>query len=132
MVVPRGMFVEFPVEEIEQSISPEVGVNPGALWLAARTMHAQAQIKSLASGSVVDSTFPKDMESVILPPLEGIDGEAIVGAWVKFADAAALKEEAKALVDQTMAEASGIDVAGAEEAELGDIEPDSLDFDEDE
>jgi hypothetical protein len=109
---------------------PKECVNPGALWLAARTAHVQAQIKSLASGSVVDSTFPRDMESVILPPLDRIDGEAIVDAWGKFAEAAALEEEAKALVDRTMAEVSGVDAASAEEAELGDGGPDSLDLDE--
>ena len=33
--------------------------------------------KALASGSVVDSTYPPDMESVILPPSMGLDGAAI-------------------------------------------------------
>lgn len=44
---------------------PHAGTDPGWLWLAARTWHAQIQIKALASGSVVDSTYPADMESII-------------------------------------------------------------------
>jgi hypothetical protein len=41
----------------------------GRLYLAFQTPHSQLQLKALASGSVVDATFPADAEAVILPPL---------------------------------------------------------------
>lgn len=50
-------------------------VGAGWLYLAARNWAAQIQLKSLASGSVVDSTFPWDMESVIVPPRDSVDGK---------------------------------------------------------
>jgi hypothetical protein len=96
-------------------IIPKQSTHPGALWLAARTMHVQAQIKCLASGSVVDSTFPSDMESVVLPPLDRIDGEEVTAAWQKFADAAEREAEAINLIDDRIAELSGVDVASAED-----------------
>lgn len=47
---------------------PKEGTDPGWLWLAARTTHVSLQLKALASGSVVDSTFPEDAASIVLPP----------------------------------------------------------------
>ena len=88
---------------------PLAGTDPGWLWLAARTWQAQIQIKALASGSVVDSTFPADMDSVILPPPAGADGPAVTAAWKKFAEARAAEAEAIELLDQTLAEISGVD-----------------------
>lgn len=82
---------------------PHSRINPGWLWLAARTWHAQVQIKALASGSVVDSTYPVDMESVILPPNIGVDGKAISAAWEGFARARAAETQATALVDGALA-----------------------------
>lgn len=75
---------------------PREGTDPGWLYLASRTWHVQAQIKSLASGSVVDSTFPEDMESVVLPPKEllSADGAVIMAAWMKFAEAEAAEGSA--------------------------------------
>lgn len=95
---------------------PRAGTDPGWLWLAARTWHVQAQIKALASGSVVDSTYPADMESVILPPDLGVDGKAITSAWAKFARARDAEAEATALVDSAFATITGTDNAkGGEE-----------------
>lgn len=87
---------------------PLPGTNPGWLWLAARTSHAQAQIKALASGSVVDSTFPWDMESVILPPPNSADGDEVSAAWEKFATARGKEAEAVCLVDDELAMISGV------------------------
>jgi hypothetical protein len=78
---------------------PAAGTDPGWLWLAARTRQAQVQLKALASGSVVDSTYPADMERVILPPPTGVDGEAITAAWEAFAEARMAEQEAISLVD---------------------------------
>lgn len=101
-------------------VVPGAGVSAGALWLACRTKHVQVQIKSLASGSVVDSTFPADMEGVILPPLNGIDGAAIVSAWNQFSTASALEAEAQRLIDREMAAITDVDTelvqAGSEDS----------------
>lgn len=76
-------------------LKPKDGVDAGWLYVAARTWHAQIQLKSLASGSVVDSTFPEDMESVILPPPNTIDGARVRQAWETFVQAQ--EEERKAI-----------------------------------
>jgi hypothetical protein len=110
---------------------PKDGVNSGALWLAARTTHVQAQLKSLASGSVVDSTFPADMEDVILPPLDKVDGGPIVAAWNQFADAVELEKHATELVDAAMADVSGVVATAAEDAEWVDAEANATETEED-
>lgn len=89
-------------------LMPHADTDPGWLWIAARTWHAQLQIKSLASGSVVDSTYPADMEGVILPPDTGVDGRAIANAWEKFACARAHEAEAIALIDDELAAITGV------------------------
>jgi hypothetical protein len=85
------------------------GVDPGWLYLAVRNWAAQIQIKSLASGSVVDSTFPWDMESVILPPSDSVDGKAIREAWEKFARAQRSEDEALSLVEECLRDTSDYD-----------------------
>jgi hypothetical protein len=105
---------------------PHAGTDPGWLWLACRTWQAQVQIKALASGSVVDSTYPPDMEGVILPPDRGVDGRSIADAWERYARARAAEAEAIALVDDTLAAISGVEDAEeiveavADEADLPD------------
>lgn len=80
-------------------------VDLGWLYLALRTSCAQIQIKALASGSVVDSTFPFDMETVVLPPtVEGIDFREVLGAWEAFADAQEAERHAVNLFERTVAE----------------------------
>lgn len=51
----------------------------GCLYLAFQTPHAQMQLKALASGSVVDATFPADAEAVVLPPLPVSGGPEVEG-----------------------------------------------------
>jgi len=77
-------------------------VDAGWLYLAVRNWAAQIQLKASASGSVVDSTFPWDMESVILPPRDSVDGKAIQEAWEKFARAQRSEDQAKSLVEQSL------------------------------
>jgi hypothetical protein len=97
------------VSEHVGRIVPHAGTDPGWLWLAARTWHAQAQIKALASGSIVDTTYPRDMDTVILPPPGNIDGSDIVAAWEKFARARTLEHDATHLVDAALAQVSGVE-----------------------
>ena len=87
---------------------PKADTNPGWLWLAARTWHFAVQLKALASGSVVDSTFPSDAASVILPPPLEVDGDVIVAAWEGFAEAQRLEAEAISLLDAALADISGV------------------------
>jgi hypothetical protein len=73
---------------------PNRDIDPGWLYLALRSWVAQIQIKSLASGSVVDSTFPVDMESVILPPRNDSIGNSVLEMWENFAAAQRSENEA--------------------------------------
>lgn len=78
------------------------GVDAGWLYLAVRSWAAQIQIKSLACGSVIDKAYPSDMEGVTLPPRDGVDGDAIIEAWEKFALAQRSEDRALALVEQSL------------------------------
>jgi hypothetical protein len=92
-------------------------------WLAARTRHAQVQIKALASGSVVDSTYPPDMEQVVLPPQSDVDGDWISQAWRGFAAARRAEAEAVRTVDEQLAELSGVATeADEEDPAVGDVD----------
>lgn len=83
-------------------VAAKDGIDPGRLFLALRTPHAQVQIKASASGSVVDSTFPPDMEQVILPPLPPADGGKVSALWNKFAEAQTLEQQAISLIDDAL------------------------------
>jgi len=79
------------------------GVDAGWLFLALKTSHAQMQLKARASGSVVDSTYPNDMEEVILPPPLDVDGARVVRLWEHFSEAQALEEKASTMIDEALA-----------------------------
>ena len=68
-------------------VIPHSGVNRGSVWLALATDHVQMQIAALAAGSVVDATYPEDLESVILPPLNEELGDSMAKAWASFDEA---------------------------------------------
>ena len=84
-------------------VIPKTGVDAGWLFLALKTNHAQMQLKARASGSVVDSTFPNDMEAVILPPPLDVDGAKVRQLWNDFSEAQVLEEKASAMVDEALA-----------------------------
>ena len=98
-------------------LAPKEGVDPGWLWLASRTWQALAQVKALASGSVVDALYVPDMERVILPPPDGVDGISIAVSWERFAQARAAEANAVAIVDARMAEISGVHDGSEDSAE---------------
>ncbi len=87
-------------------VIPKTGVDAGWLFLALKTSHAQMQLKARASGSVVDSTFPNDMEAVILPPPLDVNGAKVRQLWNDFSEAQTLEEKASAMVDEALAEYS--------------------------
>ena len=64
----------------------------GRLYLAFQTPHAQLQLKALASGSVVDATFPADVEAVVLPPLPASGGPEVERCWEKFSAAEVIED----------------------------------------
>ena len=64
----------------------------GRLYLAFQTPHAQMQLKALASGSVVDATFPADAEAVVLPPLPASGGPEVERCWEKFSEAHVIED----------------------------------------
>lgn len=78
------------------------GIDAGWLYLAVRSWAAQLQIKSLACGSIVDKAYPSDMENVILPSRDSVDGKAIQEAWEKFALAQHSEDHALSLVEQSL------------------------------
>jgi hypothetical protein len=71
----------------------------GRLYLAFQTPHAQMQLKALASGSVVDATFPADAEAIILPPLPNTGGPAVEQCWAKFSEAERIEDEVFATIE---------------------------------
>jgi type I restriction enzyme S subunit len=71
----------------------------GRLYLAFQTPHAQVQLKALASGSVVDATFPADAEAVILPPLPVTGGPEVERYWEKFSEAELVENDVFATIE---------------------------------
>ena len=50
------------------------------------------QLKALASGSVVDATFPADAEAVVLPPLPASGGPEVERYWDQFSEAEVIED----------------------------------------
>lgn len=71
----------------------------GRLYLAFQTPHAQMQLKALASGSVVDATFPTDAEAVVLPPLPASGGPEVKSYWEEFSEAEAIEDGVYAKIE---------------------------------
>jgi hypothetical protein len=91
---------------------PRPGTDPGWLWLAAATWQVQAQIKALASGSVVDSTYPVDMANIVLPPPDPERGKEVAAAWQGFSEARRLQGEASAGFEHALTEIAGVGSEG--------------------
>jgi hypothetical protein len=85
-------------------IYPKKGTDLGWLYLALRSRHAQMQFKATASGSVVDHTYPENMESVILPPPLDVDGTRAKAAWDKLSRAQVTEDEAVGVMNAEIAD----------------------------
>lgn len=70
------------------------GTHPGYLYLAFSHPIVQAQLSSVACGSVVDAVYPDDVEKFILPPQIDFNYDRITTAWEMIDNADLLKEEA--------------------------------------
>ena len=81
-------------------------IDPGWLYLALGSSHARVQIKSKASGSVVDGTYENDMADIVLPPPSS--NPEIVRLWDLFAEASKKEYRATSLLDAAI---SSVDVA---------------------
>lgn len=79
-------------------IAPRRGVHPGTVYLACSSPPVQAQLKALATGSVVDALSEADVSSVVVPYDDSAAlrelGDAARDAWRLFADAASSEDEA--------------------------------------
>ena len=85
-------------------IDPLPSTNPGLLYLACASEPVQAQLKALATGSVVDALSEADVSSVIIP-YEVSDkasalGNEAVSVWEMFAEASVFEERAISAVEQ--------------------------------
>lgn len=83
---------------------PKPHINPGWLYLAVKIRHSQLQIKAMASGSVVDSTFEEDMANVILPPQYSVDGNKVCEMWELFVEARQKEDQAIRMVEEKIEE----------------------------
>ena len=79
-------------------VTPRAGINPGLVYLACSCAPVQAQLKALATGSVVDALSDVDVASVTVPFEDSTAalklGKAAELAWQHFADAATAEETA--------------------------------------
>lgn len=79
-------------------IVPHPNVDPGYVYLAVSHPAVQAQICSLACGSVVDAVYPEDVEKITIPAKIDFPYEQIIDAWNDLDKANRLKEEACSLL----------------------------------
>lgn len=84
-------------------VTPRDGVNAGLVYLACSCAPVQAQLKALATGSVVDALSEDDVASVIVPYADseamlklGRDAEQ---AWQLFAEASSAEDAAIAALE---------------------------------
>lgn len=75
-------------------IKAHENINPGYLYLAMKHPAVQAQLYSLACGSVVDAVYPEDVENIIIPNYIEFPYDDVVSAWNLFDEADKLKEVA--------------------------------------
>lgn len=76
---------------------PNPDIDVGWLFVAFRSEYVQRQVRAQASGSVVDATFPADMQSVVMPRPASLP--EIWGAWVAMDESTRLEDEAIAILE---------------------------------
>ncbi len=79
-------------------IVPHSNIDPGYVYLAVSHPAVQAQICSLACGSVVDAVYPEDVEKITIPAKINFPYEQVVDAWNNLDKANQLKEESCAIL----------------------------------
>jgi len=82
------------------------GNHPGSLYLALTIPHVQQQIQALACGSVVDTLYEGDIDSIVLPQVADQAGEKAAQAWEDFATAQCLEHRAISLFEAALNDSS--------------------------
>jgi hypothetical protein len=78
-------------------------VDPGWIWLAMASHQVRLQVAALPYGSVIDHTGPHDVEKqVILPPPDNTLGAKARGAWNRYDEARALKQQALDMIERQL------------------------------
>ena len=84
-------------------VVPRDGIHPGLVYLACSSRPVQAQLKALATGSVVDALSVSDVASVAVPYEQSVTaldlGEKAVECWNWFAEAIEHEDEAIELLE---------------------------------
>lgn len=83
-------------------VIPENVADTGWLWAAIASDAVQHQIAALACGSVVDALYPEDLEDVVIPPRDTVNGTAVNNAWNDLATAAANARQASAMIESAL------------------------------
>ncbi|MCC8446374.1 hypothetical protein [Xanthomonas translucens] len=89
-------------------VVPKNDTHPGLVYLACSSAPVQAQLKALATGSVVDALSESDVGSVVVP--YGTTGRLVelgdqaVMCWDLFGEAIKLEEQATALLESKFSE----------------------------
>jgi hypothetical protein len=83
---------------------PDDLADTGWLWAAVACGAVQEQIAALACGSVVDALYPEDLEDLILPPRQYVDGENVNAAWNNLAAAAEKAQRATGMIHKALVE----------------------------
>ncbi len=85
-----------------ERIIPHNNINPGYIYLAFSHPAVQAQIYSVACGSVVDAVYSNDVENVVIPPMIEFDYDTVVLAWKQIDIAKELKEKACSIITEEL------------------------------
>ncbi len=72
--------------------------SPGFLYLALSSAVVQAQLSARACGSVVDSVYPGDVETIVVPAPHGDAYDDVTDAWRAFDEAERCESEAYAIL----------------------------------
>lgn len=87
-------------------IKPKSGTHAGLLYLACTADMVQAQVKALATGSVVDALLESDLRRVKVPFPQGQDaedlGDTVLAAWRDFSAAKSLEDEASSALEREL------------------------------
>lgn len=75
----------------------------GWLWAAMASDAVQAQVASLACGSVVDALYPDDLANVVLPPRDCVAGDSVSDAWGGLSAALSQRHAVRELFDDALA-----------------------------
>ena len=85
-----------------ERVIPHEGIHPGYVYLAFSHPVVQAQIFSIACGSVVDAVYSTDVENIVVPPMIDFDYDSIVKSWEQIDKAKELKVKACDIITEEM------------------------------